>query len=131
MAIEVVGFEMVDGPVAPVTGGDTALLREKENGKLDQVPGLNEPIKFGSHGDEPIKGEGNNVSDANFPKDAVDEWPAPKQIHSFYFVRCRSYDDPKIKVKLDQADKEIQKRNQARYQITEALKAKRVGYNSP
>jgi hypothetical protein len=131
MAIEVVGFEMVDGPVAPVTGGDTALLHEKENGKLDQVPGLNEPIKFGSHGDEPIKGKGNNVSDANFPKDAVDEWPAPKQIHSFYFVRCRSYDDPKIKFKMDQADKEIQKRNQARYQITEALKAKRVGYNSP
>lgn len=126
MAIEVEGFEMVQGPVVEtVSEGVTTVLHEKENGKLDQDPGLNEPIKFGSHGDEPIKGEGNNVSDANFPKDAIDEWPAPKQIHSFYFVRCRSYDDPKIKVKIDQADKEIQKKNQARYQITEGLKAKR------
>ncbi|XP_062168827.1 proton pump-interactor 1-like isoform X2 [Alnus glutinosa] len=125
MAIEVDGFEMVQGPMETVTEGDTTILHEKENGKLDQGPGLNEPIKFGSHGDEPIKGEGNNVSVANFPKDAVDEWPAPKQIHSFYFVRCRPYDDPKIKVKLDQADKEIQRKNQARFQITEALKAKR------
>ncbi|GLT64044.1 hypothetical protein SLA2020_365610 [Shorea laevis] len=107
MAIEVEGFEMVQGPVVEsVSEGVTTVLHEKEN-------------------DEPIKGEGNNVSDANFPKDAVDEWPAPKQIHSFYFVRCRSYDDPKIKVKIDQADKEIQRKNQARYQITEGLKAKR------
>jgi hypothetical protein len=126
MAIEVDGFEMVQGPMETVTEGDTTVLHEKENGKLDQGPGLNEPIKFGSHGDEPIKGEANNVSGANFPKDAVDEWPAPKQIHSFYFVRCRPYDDPKIKVKLDLADKEIQRKNQARFQITEALKAKRV-----
>jgi len=125
MAIEVDGFEMVQGPMETVTEGDTTVLHE-ENGKLDQGPGLNEPIKFGSHGDEPIKGEANNVSGANFPKDAVDEWPAPKQIHSFYFVRCRPYDDPKIKVKLDLADKEIQRKNQARFQITEALKAKRV-----
>ncbi|XP_040990035.1 proton pump-interactor 1-like [Juglans microcarpa x Juglans regia] len=124
MAVEVVGFEMVQGPVDTVTEGCTNVLHEKENGKLDQGPGLNEPMKFGSHGDEPIKGEGNGVSDANFPKDAVDEWPAPKQIHYFYFVRCRSYDDPKIKAKIDQADKEIQRKNQARFQITEALKAK-------
>ncbi|KAG6634437.1 proton pump-interactor 1-like [Carya illinoinensis] len=126
MAVEVVGFEMVQGPVGTVTEGGTNVLHEKENGKLDQGPGLNEPIKFGSHGDEPIKGEGNGISDANFPKDAVDEWPAPKQIHYFYFVRCRSYDDPKIKAKIDQADKEIQRKNQARFQITEALKAKRL-----
>ncbi|KAB1216606.1 Proton pump-interactor 1 [Morella rubra] len=125
MAIEVVGFEMVQGPLETVPEGDTNRVHEKVNGKLDQGPGLKEPIKFGSHGEEPVKGEGNDVSVANFPKDAVDEWPAPKQIHSFYFVRYRTYDDPKIKAKIDLADKEIQRKNQARFQITEVLKAKR------
>ncbi|KAJ7981748.1 proton pump-interactor 1-like [Quillaja saponaria] len=85
MAVEVVGFEMVQGPVGIVTEEDKSVLYEKENGKLDQVEGVSEPIKFGSHGDEPVK-EGNDVLDANIPKDAVDEWPAPKQIHSFYFI---------------------------------------------
>ncbi|KAK4576772.1 hypothetical protein RGQ29_027349 [Quercus rubra] len=127
MAVEVVGFEMIQAPVEIVAEEDTVatVLHGKENGILDQGPGLEEPIKFGSHGDEPVKVEGNDVSDANFPKDAVDEWPAPKQIHSFYFVRYRPFDDPKIKAKIDQADKEIQRKNQARFQITEALKAKR------
>ncbi|KAJ7948661.1 proton pump-interactor 1-like [Quillaja saponaria] len=125
MAVEVAGFEMVQGPVDNVTEGDKSVLHEKENGKLDQEPGVSEPIKFGSHGDEPVK-EGKDVSDANIPKDAVDEWPAPKQIHSFYFVRLRPYDDPKIKAKIDQADKEISKKNQARFQLSEALKAKRT-----
>ena len=125
MGVEVVGFEAAPSPLEAVTEPESALLHDKENGKLNQVPAVTEPIKFGSHGDEPVKGEGNNVSD-NFPKDVVDEWPAPKQIHSFYFIKYRSYDDPKIKAKFDQADKEIQRRNQARYQITEALKAKKV-----
>lgn len=126
MGVEVVGFEAAPSPVEAGTEAEGALLHDKkENGKLNQGPAVTEPIKFGSHGDEPVKGEGNNVSD-NFPKDVVEEWPAPKQIHSFYFVRYRPYDDPVIKSKMDQADKEIQKRNQARIQITEELKAKKV-----
>uniref|UniRef100_A0A2N9EUJ7 Proton pump-interactor 1 n=1 Tax=Fagus sylvatica TaxID=28930 RepID=A0A2N9EUJ7_FAGSY len=127
MAVEVEGFEMIQAPMEIIAEGDTVttVLHEKENGKLDQGPVLEGPIKFGSHGDEPVKVEENGVSDANFPKDAVDEWPAPKQIHLFYFVRCRPFDDPKIKAKIDQADREIQKKNQARFQITDALKAKR------
>nr|KYP58858.1 hypothetical protein KK1_014280 [Cajanus cajan] len=96
-----------------------------ENGKVEKDLGAAEAIKFGTHGDESVKGEENNVSDANVPKDAVEEWPAPKQIHSFYFVRWRPYDDPTIKSKADQLDKEISKKNQSRFQITEALKAKR------
>lgn len=118
------GFEMVQGPVDTVTGSDN--LHEKENGNLDKENGQSETIKFGSHGEEPVKEEENGVSDANFPKDAVDEWPAPKQIHSFYFVRYRPYDDPMIKAKIDQAAIEIEKRTQARLKITDALKAKRV-----
>ena len=81
------GTKMIQGPVETVAEEDsvTTVLHEKENGKLGQEPGLGETIKFGSLGDEPIKVEGNDVSDANFPKDAVDECAAPKQIHLFDF----------------------------------------------
>lgn len=125
MGVEVAGFEMVQGPVESVTAGDSSVLHEKENGKLDQGPRSHEPIQFGSHGEVPAKEEENGVVDAIPPKDAVDEWPAPKQIHSFYFVRYRPYDDPKIKVKIDQASIESEKRIQARLKITDQLKAKR------
>lgn len=120
------GFEMVQGPLENGADGGKPVLLEKENGKLEQDLGAGEPIKFGTHGEESAKGEANDVSDTNAPKDAVEEWPAPKQIHSFYFVRCRPFEDPTIKSKIDQLDKEISKKNQARFQITEALKAKRV-----
>lgn len=123
MGVEVVGFEVIQGPVGAVTeGGNSA----KENGKIDQGPGVDEPIQFGSHGDESDKKEVNDVSVSNFPKDAVDEWPAPRQIHSFYFVRHRTIDDPKIKARIDQASKEANERNKARQDIIEALRAKRV-----
>ncbi|CAL0326553.1 unnamed protein product [Lupinus luteus] len=125
MALEVVGFEMVQGPVENGAEGGKSVLHEKDNGKLEQALGGGEPIKFGSHGDESAKGDGNNVSDANVPKDAVEEWPAPKQIHSFYFVRCRPYDDPNIKSKVEYLEKELNKKSQARFQVTERLKAKR------
>lgn len=119
------GFEMVQGPLENGVEGGKPVALEKENGKLEQDSGAGETIKFGSHGDESAKGEANDVSDSNSPTNAAEEWPAPKQIHSFYFVRCRPYDDPSIKTKIDLLDKEISKKNQARFQITEALKAKR------
>ncbi|KAG5131481.1 hypothetical protein JHK84_037878 [Glycine max] len=124
MAVEVVGFEMVQGPVENGTGGKP-VLNEKENGKLEKDVGAADAIKFGTHGEESAKTEGIDVSDVNAPKDAAEDWPAPKQIHSFYFVRWRPYDDPTIKSKIDLSDKDISKKNQARFQITEALKAKR------
>ncbi|XP_022753265.1 proton pump-interactor 1-like [Durio zibethinus] len=125
MGVEVVGSDMAQVTVDKVTEVDKSMPHDKEDGKLDNDPVHNEPIKVGSHGEGPDKGEENNASDANFPKDAVDEWPAPKQIHSFYFVRYRPYDDPKIKAKIDQADREMQKWNKARFQLTDELKAKR------
>ncbi|WVZ24642.1 hypothetical protein V8G54_003186 [Vigna mungo] len=94
MAVEVVGFEMVKGPVENGAQGGKHVLHEKENGKLEKI-------------------------------DVAEEWPAPKQIHSYYFVSWRPYEDPTIKSKIDLLDKEITKKNQAHFQITEALKAKR------
>lgn len=125
MGVEVVGFEMVNGPMDSVPAADISVLKSKENGDLDQLPEKNATIKFGSHEDEPVKEQADGSSTTNVPKDAADEWPAPKQIHTFYFVRHRAYDDPNVKAKIDVADKEIQKRSQARFQITEALKGKR------
>ncbi|XP_031249768.1 proton pump-interactor 1-like [Pistacia vera] len=120
MGVEVA--EMAQVPVETVT----EVHKSKENEKLDQGPGNKEPLTFGTHIEEPVKGEDNNVSKANLPQDAVDEWPAAMQVHSFWLVRYRTYDDPKIKVKIDQADKEIQKRNKARSQILDELKIKRA-----
>ncbi|WVZ13637.1 hypothetical protein V8G54_011203 [Vigna mungo] len=70
--------------------------------------------------------KGNDVSELNVPRDAVEEWPTPKQIHSYYFVSWRPYEDPTIKSKIGLLDKEIMKKNQARSQIAEAPKAKRM-----
>ncbi|KAK7272544.1 hypothetical protein RJT34_29205 [Clitoria ternatea] len=127
MAVEVVGFEMVQGPLENGAEAGKSALHEKENGQTEKDLGAGGAIKFGTHGDESAKVEGSDVSDVNTaPKDAVEEWPAPKQIYSFYFVRCRPYDDPTIKSKIDQLDKEISKKNQARFQVTETLKAKRT-----
>lgn len=121
-------MDVVDSKLAHVSveNGGEENSSVKENGKINQAAGLHEPIKFGSHGvDEPVKGEVNKVSEANFPKDAVDEWPAPKQVHSFYFVKYRSFEDQKIKAKLEQADKELQKKNQMRSQLIDKLRAKK------
>lgn len=135
MGVEVVGFETVEAPVEIVASSvRDNVTEEKENGKVDEASPpkkSHEPIKFGSHVDEPVKKEANGVASsdaANFPKDAADEWPAQKQVHSFFLVRFRQYDDPKIMSKLDQAALETEKRNQARFKITEQLKAKRVSF---
>ncbi|RWW28941.1 hypothetical protein GW17_00006554 [Ensete ventricosum] len=87
-----------------------------------------EPVGFGlvhnsigANGD--VK-EGDHSIDANFPKDAMEEWPVAKKIHTFYFVKYRTIENPKLKAKIDHADKEITKSTQTRLQITEALKAK-------
>ncbi|KAK8603049.1 hypothetical protein V6N13_085247 [Hibiscus sabdariffa] len=106
---------------------DKSFLLDKENGNLDKDTVHNETIKVVLSGKEPDKGDGSNASNANnVPTDAVDEWPVAKQIHSFYFVRYRLYDDPEIKAKIDQADKELQKWNRTRFKITDELKATRV-----
>ncbi|CAH2070049.1 unnamed protein product [Thlaspi arvense] len=99
--------------------------KAEQNGKGDQVS-----IKFGSHG-EPSKVEGKtnkNVSKSDVPKNVSEDWPAEKKQlrHTFYFVKQRSYEDPKIKAKLDQLDQEHQKLNLARAGVFEKLKAKRA-----
>ncbi|TYI32196.1 hypothetical protein ES332_A04G042700v1 [Gossypium tomentosum] len=124
MGVEVVDSDLAQLSIDKVTEVDKSFLHE--NGKLDKDPVYNNPIEVDSHSEEPDKEEENGAFDPHFPKDVVDEWPAPKQIHSFHFIRYRFYEDPAIKAKLDQADKEIQKWNKARFKLTDELKAKRA-----
>ncbi|KAA3453042.1 proton pump-interactor 1-like [Gossypium australe] len=124
MGVEVVDSDLAQLSIDKVTEVDKSFLHE--NGKLDKDPVYNNPIEVDSHSEEPDNEEENGGFDPDFPKDVVDEWPAPKQIHSFHFIRYRFYEDPAIKAKLDQADKEIQKWNKARFKLTDELKAKRA-----
>ncbi|CAN8326126.1 unnamed protein product [Cochlearia groenlandica] len=118
------GFEVAPAPFEGKT---------EQNGKkvVEQGKGDKVSITFGSHGDEAPSKKGeetnnNNVVISDAPKDAAEEWPAAKQIHSFYFVRYRPFDDPKIKAKLELAEKELEKLNKARGAVLDVLKAKRA-----
>ncbi|KAH0902478.1 LOW QUALITY PROTEIN: hypothetical protein HID58_041981, partial [Brassica napus] len=102
------------------------------NGKMDQCKGDKVSIKFGSLGEPPKKAQENNNNNNNnnnnvlisdVPKDAAEEWPAGKQIHSFYFVKHRHFDDPKIKA-------ELEKLNKARAAVFDQLKAKRFLFDA-
>ncbi|KAJ0250947.1 Proton pump-interactor 1 [Hirschfeldia incana] len=121
MGVEVVnsgGFEVAP---APVEG------KPETNGKVDKVA-----TKIGSHGEQPPKKDeesssssSNNKISSDVPKDAAEEWPAAKQIRSFYFVKHRHFEDPKIKAKLEVADKELVKLNKARSAVVDELIAKK------
>ncbi|CAN4102897.1 unnamed protein product [Withania somnifera] len=110
----------------PVEVGTEQSNLLKENGKPYHGSGITEPIKFGSHGtEEPKKEEISRTPVSIVPKDAVEDWPEPTKVHSFYTVKFRRFEDPKLKAKIELAEKELQKKNQARSQIIEKLKAKR------
>lgn len=120
------GVEVGGG--ADITQVEAAQAFEN-NGKLNkevEVKGTVEPIKFGSHGtDVPVNGAEEAVANSVFPENAVDEWPEQKKVHAFYFVRVRPFEDPKLKTRIEYAEKELQKKNQAFFQLTDAIKAKR------
>ncbi|ESQ43112.1 hypothetical protein EUTSA_v10013033mg [Eutrema salsugineum] len=105
------GFEVAPTPLES---------KPEQNGKGDKVS-----IKFGSHNEPSKSSEETGVSKSDVPKDVSEDWPAEKKLHAFYFVKQRSYEDPKIKAKLDQLDQEYQKLNSARAGVFKKLKAKR------
>uniref|UniRef100_A0A803N250 Proton pump-interactor 1 n=2 Tax=Chenopodium quinoa TaxID=63459 RepID=A0A803N250_CHEQI len=119
MGVEVAGSEL-----PKVNDEVKGKLFDKENGKID----FSEVITFGSHGVDEVQttGEANEVSNAGFPKDAVDEWPQERQTHCFYFPKHRLYEDPKVKAELEQIEKEIRKKNERLNQLFEDLKVKNV-----
>jgi hypothetical protein len=116
MGMEVVGAETAPAEVK-VSDGEVNLFQEKESKATAKE--REEAAVFGSE-------TTTNVADMAPPKDAKDEWPEPKQTYAFYFVKIRSFEDPKLRAKLEQADKEFQKKIQARSKLIEALRAKKV-----
>ncbi|KAL2944329.1 Proton pump-interactor 1 [Bienertia sinuspersici] len=112
MGVEVAGSDL------PKVNGDA-----KDNGKID----LSVVITFGSHGDDEVqsKAEAKDVSNAEFQKEAVDDWPEAAQTHYFWFVKYRPYDDPVLKAKLEQTEKDIQKKKQQIDEIYDDLNAKK------
>lgn len=106
MGVEVAGSNLLN-----VNEEGKTKLHDKKNGKYNG----SEPITFGSHGI--------NEQQAHFPKDAVEEWPEP-QVHYFWFIKHRIYEDPNLKAKIDQTEREIQTMNRRRSQIIESLKPK-------
>jgi hypothetical protein len=116
MGMEVVGAEIAPAEVK-VSDGEVNLFQEKESKATAKE--REEAAVFGLE-------TTTNVTDLAPPKDVKDEWPEPKQTHAFYFVKVRSFEDPKLRAKLELADKEFQKKIQARSKIIEAVRAKKV-----
>jgi hypothetical protein len=123
MGMEVVGAEAAPAQVK-VADGEVNLFQDKESKATAKE--REEAVVFGSD----IGKAAVNGSDMAPPKDAVEEWPEPKQTYSFYFVKIRSFEDPKLRAKLEQADKDFQNKIQARSKIFEAIKAKKTERSS-
>uniref|UniRef100_A0A0E0LUL2 Proton pump-interactor 1 n=1 Tax=Oryza punctata TaxID=4537 RepID=A0A0E0LUL2_ORYPU len=119
--MEATGAEATLSQVKAVDGEDN-LFQDKESRATAKERG--EAAVFGLENTVTANGA-TSAADLAPPKNAVDEWPEPKQTHTFFFVRVRSYEDPNLRVKLEQADKDCQKKIQARSHIFEALRTKR------
>ncbi|KAI5014769.1 hypothetical protein ZWY2020_056159 [Hordeum vulgare] len=106
-----------------VADEEVALFQDKESQVTSRE--REEAAVFGSENGK-AAANAPNGSDMAPPKDAADEWPEPKQTYTFYFVKVRSFEDPKLRAKLEQAEKNFQNKIQARSKIIEAIKAKKT-----
>ncbi|CAL5064765.1 unnamed protein product [Urochloa decumbens] len=120
MGMEVVGAETAPAEVK-VSDGEVNLFQEKESKATAKE--REEAAVFGSE-------TTTNVADLAPPKDVKDEWPEPKQTYAFYFVKVRSFEDPKLRAKLEAAEKEFQKKIQARSKLIDAVRAKKAERSS-
>ena len=134
MGVEILGSDHTKGQTISIMAnddGDWAQTIGSNNIKQFSAPAAAEDSKPAfpgvPNGSLKVDDGGQETAlDNGVPKDVKDEWPAPKEIHTFYYVKFRSYEDLQLKLKTNQANKDLQKKNQARYQIIEALRAKRV-----
>lgn len=117
MGMEVVGAEAAPAQVK-VADEEVTLFQDKESQATAKE--REEAAVFGSDNGKAA------ANDMAPPKDAAEEWPEPKQTYTFYFVKIRSFEDPKLRAKLEQAEKDFQNKIQARAKIIEAIKAKKV-----
>lgn len=130
MGVEILGANITSKHVE-VDGDKTNFSTEMDGKTLSNMGHeLDEPTKTGSmESSIEINGmakETDNLVNSNIPKDVVDEWPAPKKFHTFYFARVRLYEDPKIKENIEKAENHLQKMSDDRTKIFDKLKTKRV-----
>uniref|UniRef100_A0A0D9XCQ7 Proton pump-interactor 1 n=1 Tax=Leersia perrieri TaxID=77586 RepID=A0A0D9XCQ7_9ORYZ len=121
MGMEVVGTEPAPAEVK-IADGEVNLFQENESKAAKE---REEAVLFGSDKSTAVANGAVNAADLAPPKDAKEDWPEARKTHSFFFVKIRSLEDPKLKEKLDQAEKDFQKKIQARSQIFDAIKAKK------
>uniref|UniRef100_A0A453KNF1 Proton pump-interactor 1 n=1 Tax=Aegilops tauschii subsp. strangulata TaxID=200361 RepID=A0A453KNF1_AEGTS len=117
MGMEVVGAEAAPAQVK-VADEEVTLFQDKESQATAKE--REEAAVFGSDNGKAA------ANDMAPPKDAAEEWPEPKQTYTFYFVKVRSFEDPKLRAKLEQAEKDFQNKIQARAKIIDAIKAKKT-----
>ncbi|KAL6599282.1 hypothetical protein ACP70R_045776 [Stipagrostis hirtigluma subsp. patula] len=102
--------------VVKASDGEIKLFQEKQSKAVAMEH--EEAAVFGSNIDGVASG-----ADLASPNE---EWPEPNQACTFYFIKIRSFEDPKLRAKLEQADKEFQMKNQARSKVLDAIRAKKV-----
>ena len=130
MGVEILGADMTPKQVEANEGKGNfpSEMDGKSFSNLGQE--LNEPTKTGAtdtlNGTNGKAKEGDNMDSSNIPKDAADEWPAPKQIHTFYFIRICSYENPQLKTEIAKAETDLRKKIDTRSEIIDQLKEKRV-----
>ncbi|EMS53935.1 hypothetical protein TRIUR3_33747 [Triticum urartu] len=117
MGMEVAGAEAAPAQVK-VADEEVTLFQDKESQATAKE--REEAAVFGSDNGKAA------ANDMAPPKDAAEEWPEPKQTYTFYFVKIRSFEDPKLRAKLEQAEKDFQNKIQARAKIIDAIKAKKT-----
>ncbi|KAJ4797876.1 proton pump-interactor [Rhynchospora pubera] len=114
--------------------GEETLISDKENkATTTTIPSRdNSNPTVPSADKETAKKEGGSeVSKTAIlpPKDATDEWGAPKQTYTFYFAKIRMIEDPKIKTKLDQLHKTINNNKAQKSNLLSQLADKRKERN--
>lgn len=130
MGVEILGADITPKQVE-ANEGKTNFSTEMDCKSLSNIgQELDEPTKTGStESSNEMSGkakEADNFVSSNIPKDAVDEWPAPKKIHTFYFARVRLYEDPKLKEQIEKAEKRLETLSKDRAEIIDKkLKPKR------
>lgn len=133
MGVEILGADVT--PMQLETNEGNTNFPIEMNGKSlpNLVQEINEPTKIapvdslnGKNADAKDAKEVNNLDGSNMHKNAADEWPEEKKIHSFYFVRVRPSEDQQLKAKIAEADEKLQKIHNNRFDIINKLKEKRV-----
>ena len=133
MGVEILGADLTPKQVEADEGEANfpSEMDSKSFSNLGQE--LNEPTRTGAtdtlNGTNGKAKEGDYLESSNIsstPKDAVDEWPASKQIHTFYLIRIRSYENPQLKTEIAKAETDFKKKIDTRTKIIDQLKEKRV-----